>query len=79
MRDLSIDYVVFTLIILISFVLTVYKNVSGPKEKTKAEYVLASNRSVSTLPMLLSLARGFLGVRVFIGKFHLILLPTYQK
>lgn len=67
MRDLSIDYVVFTLIILISFVLTVYKNISGPKEKTKAEYVLATNRSVSTLPMLLSLARGFLGVRVFIG------------
>lgn len=69
MRDLSIDYAVFALVIFISFAFTIYKNLSGPREATKTEYVLADNRSVSTLPMLISIARGFLGVRVFLGEY----------
>lgn len=74
MRDLLwVDYMVFAFIILISFALTVYKNVSeSKKKKTKAAYVFASNSSVAVLPMLISIARGFLGVRVFLGKFSLL-------
>ena len=67
MRDLSIDYAVFGLIVLASFGVTVYKNLSSPKEKTKSDYVFASRSSVATWPMLISIARGFLGVRVFLG------------
>lgn len=55
-------------IILTSFVLTVYRNLSGRTEKTKSDYVLADERSISLWTMLVSLAKGFLGIRVFLGK-----------
>ncbi|XKL59623.1 hypothetical protein PGB90_000639 [Kerria lacca] len=67
MRDLWIDYTIFMVIILTSFVLTVYRNLSGRTEKTKSDYVLADERSISLWTMLVSLAKGFLGIRVFLG------------
>lgn len=68
MSTLFIDYAVFGLLIIAAFAFNIYNNVSGPKEKTKADYIFASGRSTSTWAMLLSIARGFLGVRVFLGK-----------
>lgn len=69
MINLFADYAIFALLIIATFAFNIYYNVSGPKEKTKADYVFASGPSVSTWAMLLSIARGFLGVRVFLGKF----------
>lgn len=69
MENVTIDILVFVLIILLSFAVTVYKNLSNSKEKTKNEYVLANESASSTWPMLMSIARGFLGVRVFLGEF----------
>lgn len=68
MNNIVVDYVVFGLLILATLTFNIYNNVSGPKEKTKADYVFASGRSTSTWAMLLSIARGFLGVRVFLGE-----------
>lgn len=68
MSSLFVDYAVFGLLILATLGFNVYNNFAGPKEKTKADYVFASGRSTSTWAMLLSISRGFLGVRVFLGK-----------
>ncbi|XP_065225169.1 sodium-coupled monocarboxylate transporter 2-like [Planococcus citri] len=67
MSSLFVDYVVFGLLIVATLGFNVYNNFAGPKEKTKADYVFASGRSTSTWAMLLSISRGFLGVRVFLG------------
>lgn len=64
------DYVVFVLLILGSFSVAFYGRFSGPKEKTKADYAFSTARQVSTTAMMLSIARGFLGVRVFLGNFN---------
>ncbi|RZF31964.1 hypothetical protein LSTR_LSTR012434 [Laodelphax striatellus] len=65
--SLAIDYVVFVLLICASTSVAVYGRLSGPKERTKADYVFAASSSVSVIAMMLSVARGFLGVRVFLG------------
>ena len=66
--SLLFDYIVFILLILTSASVAVYTKFSGPKERTKADYVFAASSSVSMGAMILSIARGFLGVRVFLGK-----------
>ncbi|XP_075224836.1 sodium-coupled monocarboxylate transporter 1 isoform X2 [Lycorma delicatula] len=65
--SLAIDYIVFVLLICASTSVAVYGRLSGPKERTKADYVFAASSSVSVVAMMLSVARGFLGVRVFLG------------
>ncbi|XP_022178671.1 sodium-coupled monocarboxylate transporter 2 isoform X2 [Myzus persicae] len=67
MQSIIIDYAVFLLLIGLSFAVLIYSKISGPKEQTKADYVFASKGSVSMGAMLLSIARGFLGVKVFLG------------
>ncbi|XP_015375420.1 PREDICTED: sodium-coupled monocarboxylate transporter 2 [Diuraphis noxia] len=67
MQSIVIDYAVFLLLIGLSFAVLIYSKISGPKEQTKADYVFASKGSVSMGAMLLSIARGFLGVKVFLG------------
>ncbi|XP_008178360.1 sodium-coupled monocarboxylate transporter 2 isoform X2 [Acyrthosiphon pisum] len=67
MQSIIFDYAVFLLLIGLSFAVLIYSKISGPKEQTKADYVFASKGSVSMGAMLLSIARGFLGVKVFLG------------
>lgn len=69
MHSIIFDYAVFLLLIALSFAILIYSKISGPKEQTKADYVFASKGSVSMGAMLLSIARGFLGVKVFLGKY----------
>lgn len=71
MQSIIIDYAVFLLLIGLSFAVLIYSKISGPKEQTKADYVFASKGSVSMGAMLLSIARGFLGVKVFLGNYFI--------
>ncbi|KAF6208754.1 hypothetical protein GE061_014493 [Apolygus lucorum] len=61
------DYLVFGALIFGSFSVAIYGKFSGPKEKTKNDFAFAKSNSVSMISMMLSIARGFLGVRVFLG------------
>lgn len=65
--SLLFDYIVFVLLIMMSVSVAIYSKFSGPEERTKADYVFAASSSVSMGYMMLSIARGFLGVRVFLG------------
>ncbi|CAH1154191.1 unnamed protein product [Phaedon cochleariae] len=60
------DYLVFVIFVLASTFVAVYSKFFGPKEKTKADYVFAAGK-VSMAAMMLSIARGTLGVRSFLG------------
>lgn len=62
------DYVVFVLFVIASTFVAVYTRFSEGKEKTKADFVFAAGK-VSMAAMMLSIARGTLGVRSFLGKF----------
>lgn len=61
------DYLVFLIFVIATTSVAVYSRYSGPKEKTKADFVFATG-SVSMAAMMLSIARGTLGVRSFLGK-----------
>lgn len=61
------DYLVFVIFVIASSFVAVYSRFFGPKEKTKADYVFAAGK-VSMAAMMLSIARGTLGVRSFLGK-----------
>lgn len=63
--NLIYDYLVFGALILGSISVAFYGRFSGPKEKTKNDYAFSSKSNMFT--MMLSIARGFLGVRVFLG------------
>lgn len=65
--SLIIDYVVFAVAILACSLVAVWQKFRGPKETTKADYVFATG-TVSMGAMMLSIARGTLGVRSFLGK-----------
>lgn len=67
------DYLVFIIFVIASTFVAVYSKFFGPKEKTKADYVFAAGK-VSMGAMMLSIARGTLGVRSFLGKRDEILL-----
>lgn len=61
------DFVVFAIFLIGSTVYPLWMDISGRKgESTKANYVFATGR-VTMLPMMLSIARGTLGVRAFLG------------
>nr|XP_023016960.1 sodium-coupled monocarboxylate transporter 1 [Leptinotarsa decemlineata]XP_023016961.1 sodium-coupled monocarboxylate transporter 1 [Leptinotarsa decemlineata] len=60
------DYLVFIVFVIASTFVAVYSKFFGPKEKTKADYVFAAGK-VSMAAMMLSIARGTLGVRSFLG------------
>ncbi|CAH1111192.1 unnamed protein product [Psylliodes chrysocephalus] len=60
------DYLVFIIFVIASTFVAVYSKFFGPKEKTKADYVFAAGK-VSMAAMMLSIARGTLGVRSFLG------------
>ncbi|PNF39682.1 hypothetical protein B7P43_G05669 [Cryptotermes secundus] len=60
------DYIVFAVFILGCSMIAIYSKFAGPKERTKADYVFATG-SVSMAAMMLSIARGTLGVRSFLG------------
>lgn len=60
------DYLVFFIFVIASTFVAVYSRFFGPKEKTKADYVFAAGK-VSMAAMMLSIARGTLGVRSFLG------------
>ena len=62
------DYIVFVALICASLFVPFYTKFKGPKESTKADYVFAAASKVSMGAMLLSFARGTLGVRSFLGK-----------
>lgn len=68
------DYIVFAVFILGCSMIAIYSKFAGPKERTKADYVFATG-SVSMAAMMLSIARGTLGVRSFLGKFKSQLNP----
>lgn len=65
-RELIWDYLVFIILIVGSSVIPLWGRFFGRKEKTKADYVFATG-SVSMAAMMLSIARGTLGVRSFLG------------
>ncbi|XP_020284562.1 sodium-coupled monocarboxylate transporter 1 [Pseudomyrmex gracilis] len=60
------DYLVFIGFIVVSFVLPLWESFKKKKKETKATYVFATG-SVSMGAMMLSIARGTLGVRSFLG------------
>lgn len=61
----------FVLFIIGSTLYPLWDEIRGRKEnQTKATYVFATGR-VSVFAIMLSIARGSLGVRAFIGNFHL--------
>lgn len=61
------DYLVFVLFIVGSTIYPLWDDLRGRKEsQTKASYVFATGR-VSVFAIMLSIARGSLGVRAFIG------------
>lgn len=70
------DYIVFVLFILGSTLVAIWSKYSGPKEKTKSDYVFGTVGSVSMGAMMLSIARGTLGVRSFLGK--LLYIPGFS-
>lgn len=64
---------VFAIFLICSTIYPIWSDIAGRKgQSTKANYVFATGR-VSMLPMMLSIARGTLGVRSFIGKYHSML------
>lgn len=62
------DYIVFIIIVIITTVVPLWSRFFGKKKtRTKADYVFAAG-SVSVVSMMLSIARGTLGVRSFLGE-----------
>ncbi|XP_058058532.1 sodium-coupled monocarboxylate transporter 1-like [Anopheles bellator] len=64
--DLIWDYAVFGVFIIFSTLVPLWGRFFGRKEKTKADYVFGLG-TISMGAMMLSIARGTLGVRSFLG------------
>ncbi|KAK2579906.1 hypothetical protein KPH14_007586 [Odynerus spinipes] len=64
--SMIVDYLVFIAFIIVSFVLPLWGKFRRKTKETKADYVFATGR-VSMGAMMLSIARGTLGVRSFLG------------
>lgn len=63
------DYVVFILFLVISSVVPLWGQLFGAKrkkERSKADYVFAAGK-ITIFAMMMSIARGTLGVRSFLG------------
>ncbi|XP_028145397.1 sodium-coupled monocarboxylate transporter 1-like [Diabrotica virgifera virgifera] len=65
-KELIWDYLIFVFMIVATTSFAIYSKFCGAKEKTKADYVFAVGK-VSIFNMMLSIARGNLGVRSIIG------------
>ncbi|XP_046753749.1 sodium-coupled monocarboxylate transporter 1 [Diprion similis] len=61
-----VDYLVFAVCIIASFLIPLWGRFRAKKKETKADYVFATG-TVSMAAMMLSIARGTLGVRSFLG------------
>ncbi|KAK7788967.1 hypothetical protein R5R35_011528 [Gryllus longicercus] len=61
------DYVAFVVFLVLSTALPLWNKCGDGKDKTKAAYVFATGSRVSTFAMMLSIARGTLGVRSVLG------------
>lgn len=69
MVSLIFEYATFGVVIAAVFAYNIYNTVIKAKNSGKNDYVFArGSKPVSIWTMLLSIARGFLGVRVFLGK-----------
>lgn len=67
-QDLIWDYIVFIILVIVTSVVPLWGRFFGKKKtRTKADYVFATG-AVSIFSMMLSIARGTLGVRSFLGK-----------
>lgn len=69
-QDLIWEYIVFFVLVVVTTVVPLWSRMFGKKAKqkaTKANYVFATG-AVSLFSMMLSVARGTLGVRSFLGK-----------
>lgn len=61
------DYIVFAIFIIVSTIYPIWGDMRAKKgNQTKANYAFATGK-VSMFAMMLSIARGTLGVRAFIG------------
>lgn len=70
MYTIILDYALFFIFLLCSTLYPLWGGFRKSKNETKANYVFASGQ-VSVFAMMLSIARGTLGVRAFLGKFLL--------
>lgn len=70
--ELTWDYVVFGILVVVTTVVPLLGRYIGKKKETsaKADYIFAAGSSISMVSMMLSVARGTLGVRSFLGKFR---------
>lgn len=67
-KDLIWDYIVFILLVVVTSVVPLWSRFFGKKKtRTKADYIFATG-AISIFSMMLSIARGTLGVRSFLGK-----------
>ncbi|XP_046823476.1 sodium-coupled monocarboxylate transporter 1 [Vespa crabro] len=64
--SMIVDYLIFIAFIVISFVLPLWGKFRRKTKETKADYVFATGH-ISMGAMMLSIARGTLGVRSFLG------------
>lgn len=62
--SMVVDYLIFIAVIIASFIIPLWGKFRTKKKETKASYVFAT---VSMGAMMLSIARGTLGVRSFLG------------
>lgn len=70
LRSLGWDYVMFFLFIAITVLTPLWKRIfkKNKKQRSKADYVFATG-GVSVIAIMLSIARGTLGVRTVLGMF----------
>lgn len=67
-QDLIVDYIVFIILVVVTSVVPLWSRFFGKKKtRTKADYVFATG-AISIFSMMLSIARGTLGVRSFLGE-----------
>ena len=64
------DYVVFAVVLGISALIGVYYALAGGKQKSQKEYLMA-NRSMSALPVALSVLASFFSASTLLGMQHL--------
>lgn len=70
LRTLGWDYLMFVLFIAFTVFTPLWKRLFGKKKQhSKADYVFATG-GVSIIAVMISIARGTLGVRTVLGKFY---------
>lgn len=66
------DYIFFIIVVVATTVIPLWGRFFGKKKtRTKADYVFATG-TVSIFSMMLSIARGTLGVRSFLGEYCIL-------